>query len=62
MKFKNLKLPKLLLSKHSKVSVETSRDDSLKEITAKFNKRECQLAAGIEALQTRYCKFLSNLF
>ena len=46
----------MLAAKHSKVTVETSRDDSLKELNEKYNKREAQLVMGIEALQARYCK------
>lgn len=44
--------------KHSKETVESSRDTNLKKLTEKFEEREYQLVMAIEALQTRYCNFL----
>lgn len=42
--------------KHSKNSVENSRDANLKKMTQKYEERESQLVLAIEALQARYCK------
>ena len=47
---------KIILLKHSKESVENARNENLKSLTDKYEKRETQLATGIEALQARYCK------
>ena len=44
--------------KHSKESVESSRNETHKDLAKKYEKREEQLIAGIEALQARYCKRL----
>lgn len=42
--------------KHSKETVENSRDVNLKKLTEKYQERESQLVSAIEALQARYCK------
>lgn len=42
--------------KNSKESIENSRNDTINELNRKFEKREAELAMGIEALQARYCK------
>ena len=42
------------MTKHSKESVESSRNEDVKHLQAKFEKRESQLIAGVEALQARY--------
>lgn len=51
-----LLLFKIVNLRHSKETVEVARVDNLNELKDKYEKRESELAAGIEALQARYCK------
>ena len=46
----------LLVTKHSKESVENSRNEDVTQLQIKYEKRESQLIAGVEALQARYSK------
>ena len=50
-----------MLAKHSKTTLENSRDENLKQLTGKYEKREQELANGIEALQARYCLTVKDL-
>ena len=50
-----------MLAKHAKESIENSRNDSVKLLAEKYEKRESQLAGGIEALQARYCVTVKEL-
>jgi hypothetical protein len=47
---------KIISIKHSKEAVENQRTENQKELVSKYQSREEQLIAGIEALQARYCK------
>ena len=49
------------MAKHAKESVENSRNESVKQLAEKYEKRESQLASGIEALQARYCVTVKEL-
>lgn len=52
--------------KHSKEAVEKMRNDNIKELKDKFEKREADLIRTLDALQVKYCKsnnfvnFISN--
>lgn len=48
--------------KHSKESVENSRNTNLKKLTEKYEERESQLVMAIEALQARYCNLKKKQF
>lgn len=50
-----------MLAKHSKSALENSRDENLKQLAGKYEKREQELASGIEALQARYCLTVKDL-
>lgn len=44
--------------KNAKRQLEKVRKENGNEVTAKYEEREAKLAAGIEALQARYCKIV----
>lgn len=50
----------LIEVKNAKSQLEKARKENGKEVTAKYEEREAKLAAGIEALQARYCKLNCN--
>lgn len=51
----------ILLLKNSKNSIENSRNESIKELNDKYEKREADLAQAIESLQSKYCVTVKEL-